>query len=515
MELELKKERFACYRALPQLFDTHEETAETIIPDYLPDIARIVDAYGCLLLRSREITDGKASAAGQIRMTLLYIAEGTKELRSFEYSLPLSCTFDGRTGEDAVDSCLEGRLCAPEIRMLNPRKILTRASVELTLSPYAPCALTMCSGVEDQAAYQIETLCEKREIPMIRGIREKEFTFADEVLLSSTKEPIRELLRTRCALRVTDCKEIGNKLALKGLALFEALYLDAGGNIAQASSELPFSQILDGLAEEDANASVRSSLRLTGAEIRIGSESEPDNDRLISLKLSISAFAVLSERRSVCCIADLYSTSYELSAKTENVEFSGEPASFMCEQIVREKIETGAEVQSVLSTDISFCNAGVSLNGTAAELRAAATLRVLYLDENNAPLLSERRAEVSLRTDLPDAPLGRVGVRDVCAGDISVSIGADGVELRFPVQFTLSVAETPCYPCLTSLQAEKRVEESAELPSIILRAVKQGERLWDIAKQYRTTVDTILAANELAEESAALAGKLLLIPRRR
>ena len=30
MELELKKERFACYRALPQLFDTHEETAETI-----------------------------------------------------------------------------------------------------------------------------------------------------------------------------------------------------------------------------------------------------------------------------------------------------------------------------------------------------------------------------------------------------------------------------------------------------------------------------------------------------
>ena len=224
---------------------------------------------------------------------------------------------------------------------------------------------------------------------------------------------------------------------------------------------------------------------------------------------------MLSERRSVCCIADLYSTSCELSAKTENVEFSGEPAFFMCEQIVREKIETGAEVQSVLSTDISFCNAGVSLNGTAAELRAAATLRVLYLDENNAPLLSERRAEVSLRTDLPDAPLGRVGVRDVCAGDISVSIGADGVELRFPVQFTLSVAETPCYPCLTSLQAEKRVEESAELPSIILRAVKQGERLWDIAKQYRTTVDTILAANELAEESAALAGKLLLIPRRR
>ena len=45
--------------------------------------------------------------------------------------------------------------------------------------------------------------------------------------------------------------------------------------------------------------------------------------------------------------------------------------------------------------------------------------------------------------------------------------------------------------------------------------MKQGERLWDIAKQYRTTVDAILTANELNEEAAAAVGKLLLIPRRR
>ena len=45
--------------------------------------------------------------------------------------------------------------------------------------------------------------------------------------------------------------------------------------------------------------------------------------------------------------------------------------------------------------------------------------------------------------------------------------------------------------------------------------MKPGERLWDIAKRYRTTVEAILAANELKEESATVSGKLLLIPRRR
>ena len=62
---------------------------------------------------------------------------------------------------------------------------------------------------------------------------------------------------------------------------------------------------------------------------------------------------------------------------------------------------------------------------------------------------------------------------------------------------------------------EKRAESGQNAPSLVLRAMKQGERLWDIAKQYRTTVDAILAANELAEEAAAAAGRLLLIPRRR
>lgn len=76
------------------------------------------------------------------------------------------------------------------------------------------------------------------------------------------------------------------------------------------------------------------------------------------------------------------------------------------EQLVREKIETGAEVQTVLATDVIFSSAGVSGGGESASLRATANLRVLYLDENAVPLLSERRSEVLLETDLPGSGPG-------------------------------------------------------------------------------------------------------------
>ena len=156
---------------------------------------------------------------------------------------------------------------------------------------------------------------------------------------------------------------------------------------------------------------------------------------------------------------------------------------------------------------------GGSGGGESASLRATANLRVLYLDENAVPLLSERRSEVLLETDLPGS--GQARVQDMYAGEIAASVGADGVELRFPVTFAVSVAETPRYPCLQSLEAEECGKKDENVPSLVLRAMKQGERLWDIAKLYRTTVEAILAANELKEESAAVIGKLLLIPRRR
>ena len=102
-------------------------------------------------------------------------------------------------------------------------------------------------------------------------------------------------------------------------------------------------------------------------------------------------------------------------------------------------------------------------------------------------------------------------VEAVCAGDIAANINSGGIELRFPADFQLVSADTVTCRSLVSLTAQDA--ELPELPSLVLRAVKEGERLWDIAKQYRTTVEAILSANDLSEEAEL--GRMLLIPRKR
>ena len=510
MELELQQEHFSCYYSSAQLCDTHEETLETIVPDYCPDIARIIDASGCLFLRKYELADGKVSISGSIKMTLLYMAE--EGIRSLDYTIPLDYKLEGRLSE-ASEILTEGTLDSCEVRLLNPRKFFSRVSVSLCAVPYTSAAVTACDGVAEKEKYKIETLCETHEVSLIQAIREKDFVFSEEVVLSSVKEPIRDILRTKSKLRVTECRSVGSKLILKGIAYLDMLYLTQDSALAQLSSELPFSQIIDGLDDKDGELSCEAFLRLTGCEAHIGSENAPDDAHTISLKLMVSAFVLLRKTQQLRCIADLYSTAYDLVAKSEQIELSPSPEVFVRMQTVREQIDTGVAVRSILCAEVSFGSAALTQSNAGSTLRAGALIKVLYLDESGSPLLAERRVEVTLDTDI-FAAQGAL-VRCTCVGDISAGISASGIEVRFPAEFTVTSQTAPHYPCLTALSAEERKEPDSEMPSLVLRMLKRGESLWSLAKQYRTTVEDILKANELTEEAAAAVGQMLLIPRKR
>ncbi len=215
MELELKKERFDCYRAGAAMTVTREETAETIVPDYCPDIARIVETHACLLLRSRTATEGKIALTGLVKVTLLYMAEGAQGLRALEYTMPFE------QSEKLPDGCeqaaVEGRVCQLETRLLNPRKLFTRLEIEWRITPFCSATLTTCGEIAEQARYAIQTWCEKYEVSLIRSVGNRDFVFADELTIPGGRDAIHELLCSRVRLRVTECKSIGSKVILKGV----------------------------------------------------------------------------------------------------------------------------------------------------------------------------------------------------------------------------------------------------------------------------------------------------------
>ena len=61
MELTMKRERVECCEKVFEYCAPAEEAAETVIPDTMPDVERVLCAGGTAIIRSKEVQEGRVS----------------------------------------------------------------------------------------------------------------------------------------------------------------------------------------------------------------------------------------------------------------------------------------------------------------------------------------------------------------------------------------------------------------------------------------------------------------------
>ena len=79
-------------------------------------------------------------------------------------------------------------------RMLNPRKLLVRAVVNVEIECYNRSELSVTTGLDGDGAAGVETLCEAASISPVVCVREKTFVVSDEYRLQPGLLPIGTLL---------------------------------------------------------------------------------------------------------------------------------------------------------------------------------------------------------------------------------------------------------------------------------------------------------------------------------
>ena len=310
---------------------------------------------------------------------------------------------------------------------------------------------------------------------------------------------------------VTATKVTGNKLIFKGVFLVAVLYRTTGGQLASASSELPFSQIMeiDSIGE---SAQVSMRLQITGADIQI--DGADDEGRQLAVTIYYHTMALLRESRALTLLTDLYSTAYELRYEPSQLDLCSLYDAVTRRQTVREVLEIGVAAESILSLCADCGAVSVSREGDTTQLRTAVTVRALYQDEGGACLSAERCIDVCCPMELPKDCA--VTARAVCGEEVQGTLGDWGIEVRFPVDFQVEFCVRSRKPCVSAATLEEdHPKDLSGAPSLILRYFGKQESAWEVAKRYNTTIPDILAANQIEKESDIPCEKLLLIPKKR
>ena len=152
MELELKFAELACCEPVGDLITTQEESMETAIPEYCPDIARIVDTVGQLRLREKHPAGQQLTMGGSVVLTVLYTSEESAGLRSLSMEVPFSCQVEDKRLADCDAVCVTGRLLLAEAKAVTARKLYLRVMPEFTVSGYARRRQRLCCGTEEDPA---------------------------------------------------------------------------------------------------------------------------------------------------------------------------------------------------------------------------------------------------------------------------------------------------------------------------------------------------------------------------
>lgn len=498
MECGLQWKDITCWDCAGHGTVTHEETVETVIPEYCPDLGRIVETVGQVQIRSRSGDGKNVTVSGAVKVTVLYTSEESVGLRSLTQTVPFTCTVQEPLPVPCQVVWVTGRLLLCEAQALTARRLYLRVIPELTLLGWRCSVLRLCSGMaEEDDSFRLQH--RRRDVCLTVSVAERECGVTQEAPVPEGQPVPEDLLCSRLYPKITVCQAVGSKLMVKGELYLSALYRCREQQLYTYEASLPFSQVVE-LPEGAGRGECSAEAVLGGGEVRL-LRSEDTGGFAVTADLRLLLTAKCSE--TVECLTDLYSTHWDTKVETQEVTLPTVASERPVQQQAVEHLDFGRRRPFVFVTD-SDCVP--TPTGDDGGLRAAVRLRLLYLDEEETPTVTERTAEVVL------GGAARGGAYCALAGAPEVITGGSGCDLRQTVELRryLPEAET-----LTTVTAVERIEESspARRPSLVLRRLAEGETLWDVAKSYHTDEALIRTVNRL--EGETVPEKMLLIPRMR
>ena len=309
MELELKFAELACCEPVGDLVTTQEESMETAIPEYCPDIARIVDTVGQLRLREKHPAGQQLTMGGSVVLTVLYTSEEGAGLRSLSMEVPFSCQVEDKRLADCDAVCVTGRLLLAEAKAVTARKLYLRVMPEFTVSGYARRRQRLCCGTEEDPALRVRR--QEAELELLTAVEEREFSFAQEV--TPDGPPPEDVLMERTAARVEECRRVGSRLVLKGQAEVCVLYRGENQELAAYRTALPFSQLLDGV-ELPEGAETEARIQWASSEIRV---LRTENGPAFGITVTICAALLVRRKQQVSYIEDLYSLHHAAQVRRQ------------------------------------------------------------------------------------------------------------------------------------------------------------------------------------------------------
>ena len=472
-----------------------EETQEYKLPEGMPDVGRIIAAWGQVVLRGKEWRSRHMGLSGGVMVWVLYAPEGGGEPRRIESWIPFNVRVDhNHEAEDGVirAECL---LSSVDARSASSRKIMLRANLGLLVQSLLPREAELMEPGE--LLGDIEVL--ERIYPMIltRETGERTFLSEERLTLPQDSAPLRRIVYFRLSPRVREQKVLGSRGVFRGVGALHLLYQDDREELHSVDLELPIAQYLDLDGDYGEEAEISNLLCVTSLEV------EPDENGELFVRCGLVSQYIINAPTVIRCLEDAYSPQRELELVRQEFEL---PA-WLEEQTRQLELQERLTGEGIPVDQIFFPEPSVVTRiPEGAEVRMGGSFQTLCRNDEGELVGRSQKTSQSVRLMTACETIPCTWLR----GGAKARRDGGGWMLEQTMEGKLSSLCTQPIEMVTGIKAGELREPDPERASVIIRAKRGEETLWDIAKVCGSTVSAIQRLNKLEREPED--NRLLLIP---
>ena len=507
MSFEIKKEKLWVKECTEKMKAEQSIETQITLPDYCGEIKKILKCTLIPGVHSVSRTGERVSARGNILLRVLYCAENDK-IDCYEKNIDLAVSGQMKSVTD--DTVLTARAEASYVncRVSSPRKISVEGSVcvefsgerinkkEYPSAVEAPCVQVLNKEIENE-----NTIC----------IGEKTFDMAETVSLPAEKPPLGKLIHRSAYIVPESKKAVSGKLLIKGECVTEIVYCprEEKTGIERFSHSMPLSQIIeiDGI-DDDMECNVSCVPSLLTVTPKTGAD---DSGRLIDIALRISAGVTGSEKRKTKFICDCYSTDGEIESEYTLTDVLCPLTSFEKTETVKSSLDIGTQVKEIYDIRISDIKTQMKGEGDKAKGVCRAVACILYADEKNEPCYAERELEFFSEVPLKDAYESvKCDYGAIVRKTEWTSSGKGKAELSIEFIVNVKICSVSSVRILSNIRKAENDSKGVRKPALTIYFCDDKEKVWDIAKKYRTTSAAVREENGIEGEEVKGAGMLLI-----
>lgn len=482
--------------------------ADINLPDYCPEIQRILKCTVVPNVTGVQNSSGRVTAEASAVVRLVYVGDNGKAA-GYEQTYPIQKFVESdRISSDCAVSVSVNTDYA-NCRAVSPRRVDVRAMLTFIFKALKKREENILCSAEGAG---IQTMKEDCELASLCGICERAFSMSEVIELGADKSPVSQIINVSACACASEVKVINNKALIKGDCTVKIYYIsDGNGSVESTEHSMPISQIIE---SDGVNENSISSLRLSVSSCEAVPKADSSGEmRLIDLNARISAFMAAFEETPLSLITDAYSTEYEIKTTPKSMEalkFNCDFNSSFTNKVVFESI--GVSVDCVLAVWCSEIKYTFGTKDDRCVINGTYSATVIYRDSENQIGIVQKPVDFDYSVRLREKAERIVCFGSVQAGACSCSVTGDSrLEMKTEM-FANGVILSSCMKkYIGSIDIDKDTVKRDRACALTIYFCDSGESLWNIARKYNTTVEAIMLENDLTDDVVEKS-RMMLIP---